>query len=168
MLSDILGLLQLPDKLIDAFISLARWAHLVVWEATESWKRHWNPDVTWKSFPGKTVSWMRSSKQMTPNFPRCSSITVSERWLYSFFFFHLLLYNIVVVFVIHWHELAMDLHVFPIPIPPPTSHSTRSLWLFPVHQVRWLWLVCVSGWAPEQASDLEIPRSPGLPWWLKW
>ena len=28
-----------------------------------------------------------------------------------------LLYNIVVVFVIHWHESAMDLHVFPIPIP---------------------------------------------------
>ena len=39
-------------------------------------------------------------------------------------------------FVIHWNESAMDLHVFPIPIPPPTSHSTRSLWVFPVHQVR--------------------------------
>ena len=25
------------------------------------------------------------------------------------------------VFAIHWCELAMDLHVFPIPIPPPTS-----------------------------------------------
>ena len=36
------------------------------------------------------------------------------------------------VFVIHWHELAMDLHVFPIPISPPISLSTRSLWLFPV------------------------------------
>ena len=38
------------------------------------------------------------------------------------FIFHLfllvggkLLYNIVVVFAIHWHESAMDLHVFPIP-----------------------------------------------------
>ena len=27
------------------------------------------------------------------------------------------------VFVIHLHESAMDIHVFPIPIPPPTSLS---------------------------------------------
>ena len=39
-------------------------------------------------------------------------------------------------FVIHWHESAMELHVFPIPMPPPTSLSTRYLWVFPVHQAR--------------------------------
>ena len=49
----------------------------------------------------------------------------------AFFFFY-----IVVDFVIHWNESAMGLHVFPIPIPPPTSLSTRSLQVFPVHQVR--------------------------------
>ena len=39
-------------------------------------------------------------------------------------------------FAIHWHETAMDLHVFPIPIPTPTSLPTPSLWVFPVHQPR--------------------------------
>ena len=29
------------------------------------------------------------------------------------------------VFAIHWRESAMDLHVFPIPIPPPTSLPTH-------------------------------------------
>ena len=40
----------------------------------------------------------------------------------GFFFFFLFVVN----FVIHWNETAMGLHVFPIPIPPPTSLSTRS------------------------------------------
>ena len=31
---------------------------------------------------------------------------------------------------------AMDLHVFPNPIPHPTSLSTRFPWVFPVHQAR--------------------------------
>ena len=39
-------------------------------------------------------------------------------------------------FVIHWHESAMELHVFPIPIPPPTTLSTLFLWVFPVHQAQ--------------------------------
>ena len=44
-----------------------------------------------------------------------------------FFFFFLFFFFIGVAFVIHWNESAMGLHVFPIPIPPPTSLSTWSL-----------------------------------------
>ena len=40
------------------------------------------------------------------------------------------------VFVIHWHESAMDLHVFPIPIHLPTSLSTWSLWVFQVYNFK--------------------------------
>ena len=45
-------------------------------------------------------------------------------WLFFFFFsfifisWRLITLHIVVGLVIHWHESAMDLHVFPIPIPP--------------------------------------------------
>ena len=46
-----------------------------------------------------------------------------EQYINSAQFFFLF----VVDFVILWNETAMGLHVFPIPIPPPTSLSTHSL-----------------------------------------
>ena len=51
--------------------------------------------------------------------------TVTD-WLQKWYK-NLIFFLFVVDFVIHWNETAMGLHVFPIPIPPPTSLSTRSL-----------------------------------------
>ena len=40
----------------------------------------------------------------------------------------------------------MDLHVFPILIPRPTSLSTRSLWVFPVPRSEHLSHASNLGW----------------------
>ena len=47
-------------------------------------------------------------------------------FIYFIFILFIYLFLFVVNFVIHWNETSMGLHVFPIPIPPPTSLSTRS------------------------------------------
>ena len=53
--------------------------------------------------------------------------TVEHSFLFIYLFLFIIIFLFVVNFVIHWNETAMGLHVFPIPIPPPTSLSTRSL-----------------------------------------
>ena len=60
----------------------------------------------------------------------CSIEPVS--WVFLFFFLTfrccIFFFLFVVDFVIHLNETAMGLHVFPIPIPPPTSLSTQVLY----------------------------------------
>ena len=63
-----------------------------------------------------------------------SSLFPNIRVFSFFFFFFFIFIFFVVNFVIHWNETSLSFHVFPIPIPPPTSLSTRSLQVLPEHQ----------------------------------
>ena len=57
-------------------------------------------------------------------------------WVWFFFFF---------ISGGFCHTLKWNSHGFtcvPIPIPPPTSLSTRSLWVFPGHQA-WALVLCI-------------------------
>ena len=72
----------------------------------------------------------------TRTLPPCSNIT-SPSLLSKYFFKKILLYfalQYCIGFTIHWHELAMGVHKFPILNPPPTSHPISSLWVIPMHQ----------------------------------
>ena len=46
------------------------------------------------------------------------------------------------IFAIHWHESAMDLHVFPIQTPAPASLPIPSLWVILVYQP-WALVSCI-------------------------
>ena len=89
---------------------------------------------------GPSLVWAQrlegSRRRNRPDFNARASVPLRfsfECLLHIYIYF--LIFLFVVIFVIHWNETAMGLHVFPIPIPPPTSLSSRSLHVFPVHQV---------------------------------
>ena len=84
--------------------------------------------LEWVAIPFSRGSfWPRNRTQVSCVTGRFFSIWAIMH-IISFFFFHLPFFFLFVVdFVIHWNETAKGLHVFPIPIPPPTSLSTHSL-----------------------------------------
>ena len=96
------------------------------------------------------------------------TVLLEKTFFFIYFYYLEANYSIVVVFVIHWHESAMELHVFPILIPPPTFLSTRSLWVFPVHQV-WALVSCIQPgllicftW-----ESLGLQGDPTSPFWRR-
>ena len=59
----------------------------------------------------------------------CFFLMFSSRFFFSIFFISWRLISLQHCsgFAIYWHESAMDLYVFPIPIPPPSaSHPSGS------------------------------------------
>ena len=80
---------------------------------------HWQQDTRRQAI---RKAWELTQAHFDPkNLAVHDTLVLPAITLFFFFFF------IVVDFVIHWNETAMGLNVFPIPIPPPTSLSTRSL-----------------------------------------
>ena len=99
----------------------------------------WILHFSWESYPEKSrldALWYQlGSHQKNRNYSRHFFFFL--KFIFYFFFFSdSFFFFFVVNFVIHWNETSLSLHVFPIPIPPPTSLPTRFLQVLPEHQVR--------------------------------
>ena len=91
----------------------------------------------WSSWAQETTTIREKAKWKVP----LGTLLILNTRFLSFYFIYLfifilfilvggsLLYNIVAVFAIQWYESAMDLHVFPILNPSPTSLPMVSFFL---------------------------------------
>ena len=90
----------------------------------------WSLLVNIKLSPGSRFTWSFYVKCVSSRVKQC--FPVLPLWLLQV---HTFFFLFVVNSVIHWNEKALGSHVFPIPIPPPTSLSLQV----PPHQGNQIW-----------------------------
>ena len=118
-----------------------------------AWKIPWTEEL------GRLQSMgLKSQTQLNTNASICTYINIFATFFLNFLFFLLvggsLLYNIVVSFATHWNESAMDLHVFPILIPPPaTFFFIHSSLIPPLHKAPVIF---------EDLPQIMLPLQPFL------
>ena len=94
------------------------------------------------------------------------------KFIYFNFNWRLITLQYCIVSATHQHESTMDIHVFPIPKPPPSSFPVPSLWVIPVHQpqgsciepglaIHFLYdIIHVSMTFPQISHPLPLSQSP--------